>query len=45
MHDLLLACRRREQQLPADADFATWLQGMYGSGLVERFFGPYNSKV
>ncbi|MFF8545167.1 hypothetical protein ACF060_33415 [Streptomyces werraensis] len=39
-HDLLLACRRREQQLPADADFATWLQGMYGSSLVERFFGP-----
>ncbi|MEV5519244.1 NAD(P)-binding protein [Streptomyces pseudogriseolus] len=34
-----------EQQLPADADFATWLQGMYGSGLVERFFGPNNSKV
>ncbi|MGC5241595.1 protoporphyrinogen/coproporphyrinogen oxidase [Streptomyces albogriseolus] len=45
VHDLLLACRRREQQLPADTDFATWLQGMYGSGLVERFFGPYNSKV
>ncbi|MGA5605140.1 NAD(P)-binding protein [Streptomyces griseoincarnatus] len=45
VHDLLLACRRREQQLPAHADFATWLQGMYGSGLVERFFGPYNSKV
>jgi hypothetical protein len=40
VHDLLLACRRREQQLPADADFATWRQGMYGSGLVERFFGP-----
>jgi protoporphyrinogen oxidase len=45
VHDLLLACQRREQQLPADADFATWLHGMYGSGLVERFFGPYNSKV
>ncbi|WP_200259825.1 FAD-dependent oxidoreductase [Streptomyces sp. HSG2] len=45
VHDLLLACQRREQGLPADADFATWLQGMYGSGLVERFFGPYNSKV
>ncbi|MEU1925527.1 FAD-dependent oxidoreductase [Streptomyces albogriseolus] len=45
VHDLLLACRRREQQLPADADFATWLQGMYGSGLVERFSGPYNAKV
>lgn len=44
-HDLLLACQRREQQLPADADFATWLHGTYGSGLVERFFGPYNSKV
>ncbi|MEU2502775.1 MULTISPECIES: FAD-dependent oxidoreductase [Streptomyces] len=43
VHDLLLACRRREQQLPADTDFATWLQGMYGSGLVERFSGPYNA--
>ncbi|MEU3282498.1 protoporphyrinogen/coproporphyrinogen oxidase [Streptomyces antibioticus] len=45
VHDLLLACQRREQQLPAGSDFATWLQGMYGSGLMERFFGPYNSKV
>ncbi|MDQ1304798.1 MAG: hypothetical protein QG671_626 [Actinomycetota bacterium] len=46
VHDLLdVACRRREQRLPADADFATWLHGMYGSGLVERFFGPYNTKV
>ncbi|MGW3381967.1 protoporphyrinogen/coproporphyrinogen oxidase [Streptomyces albogriseolus] len=45
VHDLLLACQRREQQLPADTDFATWLQGMYGSGLVERFAGPDNSKV
>jgi UDP-galactopyranose mutase len=45
VHDLLLACQRREEDLPEGADFATWLQGMYGSGLVERFFGPYNSKV
>lgn len=26
-------------------DFATWLQSQYGSGLVERFFTPYNTKV
>lgn len=39
-HDLLLVCRRSEQQMPADADFATWLQGTYGSSLVKRFFGP-----
>ncbi|MER6106369.1 FAD-dependent oxidoreductase [Streptomyces sp. NPDC001832] len=45
VHDLLVACQRREQRLPVSADFATWLRGMYGSGLVERFFGPYNSKV
>ncbi|GAB7109563.1 FAD-dependent oxidoreductase [Streptomyces phaeofaciens JCM 4814] len=45
LHDLLVACQRREQGLPVDADFSTWLHGMYGSGLVERFFGPYNSKV
>ncbi|MBB5939522.1 protoporphyrinogen/coproporphyrinogen oxidase [Streptomyces zagrosensis] len=44
VHDLLLACQRREE-LPAGADFATWLQAMYGSGLVERFFSPYNSKI
>ncbi|MET8243113.1 FAD-dependent oxidoreductase [Streptomyces sp. NPDC005202] len=44
VHDLLLACQRREQDLPAEADFATWLHGMYGSGLVDWFFGPYNSK-
>ncbi len=44
VHDLLLACQQR-QDLPAGADFATWLRAMYGSGLVERFFRPYNSKV
>ncbi|PZH06932.1 amine oxidase [Streptomyces sp. NTH33] len=33
-------------QVPSDeADFATWLQAMYGSALVERFFAPYNTKV
>ncbi|MET8183931.1 FAD-dependent oxidoreductase [Streptomyces sp. NPDC005336] len=45
VHDLLLACQRRGDELPAGADFATWLQAMYGSALVERFFGPYNAKV
>ncbi|GAA0914572.1 protoporphyrinogen/coproporphyrinogen oxidase [Streptomyces thermoalcalitolerans] len=45
VRDLLVACRQRGQDLPADTDFATWLQGMYGSGLVERFFEPYNCKV
>src|SRR5690606_24735077 len=45
VHDLLRACQRREEGMAAGMDFATWLQAMYGSGLVERFFGPYNSKV
>ncbi|MEV7277732.1 FAD-dependent oxidoreductase [Streptomyces sp. NPDC093111] len=45
VHDLLRACQRREEGKAAGMDFATWLQAMYGSGLVERFFGPYNSKV
>lgn len=30
---------------PAEADFASWLEGTYGSGLVEEFFAPYNRKV
>ncbi|MEU2086641.1 FAD-dependent oxidoreductase [Streptomyces albus] len=46
VHDLLHACQRRRTHPPAaDADFATWLHAMYGPGLVERFFGPYNAKV
>ncbi|MEU8543048.1 FAD-dependent oxidoreductase [Streptomyces sp. NPDC048717] len=42
---LLLAGRQPDQGLPDGADFATWLHQMYGQGLVERFFGPYNSKI
>ncbi|WP_246214226.1 protoporphyrinogen/coproporphyrinogen oxidase [Kitasatospora viridis] len=29
----------------APVDFATWLAGMYGRTLVDRFFAPYNTKV
>lgn len=45
VQDLLLACQQREGTPPNGADFATWLQAMYGPALVERFFGPYNTKV
>lgn len=45
VRDLLDVCRRRGGELPDRADFATWLRGMYGPALVERFFDPYNSKV
>ncbi|MEU9123523.1 FAD-dependent oxidoreductase [Streptomyces sp. NPDC048506] len=45
LRTLTHACRHREQSLPNGADFATWLQARYGSGLVERFLAPYNTKV
>lgn len=45
LRSLTHACQHREQTLPTDTDFATWLQAQYGSGLVERFFAPYNTKV
>ncbi|MER7149658.1 protoporphyrinogen/coproporphyrinogen oxidase [Streptomyces lydicus] len=45
LQSLTHACQRREETLPTNADFATWLQDQYGSGLVERFFAPYNTKV
>lgn len=45
LRDLLDVCQRRGASGPDRTDFGTWLQGMYGSALVERFFAPYNSKV
>lgn len=40
-----LALAAREGSVVAGADFATWLRATYGAPLVERFFGPYNTKV
>ncbi|WP_228718279.1 protoporphyrinogen/coproporphyrinogen oxidase [Kitasatospora acidiphila] len=35
---------RADHQRAAD-DFESWLQAAYGTPMVERFFGPYNTKV
>ncbi|MEW2581333.1 protoporphyrinogen/coproporphyrinogen oxidase [Streptomyces syringium] len=45
LRHLALACRQQREAHPAGTDFATWLQATYGSALVNRFFGPYNTKV
>ncbi|MGC5264063.1 protoporphyrinogen/coproporphyrinogen oxidase [Streptomyces cyaneofuscatus] len=45
VRDLLDVSQRRGGASPGATDFASWLQDMYGSALVERFFDPYNSKV
>lgn len=41
----LLLAARSGQLRPEGADFGRWLHATYGAPLVERFFGPYNSKV
>lgn len=40
-----LVLAQRQGGVGRDADFGTWLRATYGSALVERFFGPYNTKV
>ncbi|MFI6114946.1 protoporphyrinogen/coproporphyrinogen oxidase [Kitasatospora sp. NPDC051164] len=40
-----LAAAQARGRAPAEADFASWLEGTYGPGLVEEFFGPYNRKI
>lgn len=45
LDDLVLAHKRRKDAGVDTGDFASWLRVTYGSALVERFFGPYNTKV
>jgi protoporphyrinogen oxidase len=45
LRDLLTAHPADGRDVDEPADFGTWLRTMYGQALVDRFFGPYNTKV